>query len=77
VDWTGRNHLLLNVAKTREMVIDFRRKRTSPQPLCILGEDVAVVEDYQSVVASALFFAVVCWGGASSEPMTPADLTNG
>ncbi|XP_010770253.1 THAP domain-containing protein 6-like [Notothenia coriiceps] len=36
---------ILNVAKTREMVIDFRRVRTSPLPLCILGEDVAVVED--------------------------------
>ncbi|KAL3048234.1 hypothetical protein OYC64_006918 [Pagothenia borchgrevinki] len=95
------------------MVIDFRRKRTSPPlPLCILGEDVAVVEVYkylgvhldnglnwrintdavykkgmsrlyflrklrsfnvcskmleifyQSVVASALFFAAVCWGGS-------------
>ncbi|KAL3065695.1 hypothetical protein OYC64_015782 [Pagothenia borchgrevinki] len=95
------------------MVIDFRRKRASPPlPLCILGEDVAVVEVYkylgvhldnglnwrintdavykkgmsrlyflrklrsfnvcskmleifyQSVVASALFFAAVCWGGS-------------
>ncbi|XP_034088755.1 uncharacterized protein LOC117557164 [Gymnodraco acuticeps] len=103
---------ILNVAKTREMVIDFRRVRTSLLPLCILGEDVAVVEDYKylgvhldnglnwrintdavhkkgmsrlyflrklryfhvcskmleifyrSVVASALFFAVVCWGGS-------------
>ncbi|XP_010795932.1 thrombospondin type-1 domain-containing protein 7A-like [Notothenia coriiceps] len=29
------------------MVIDFRRVRTSPLPLCILGEDVAVMEDYK------------------------------
>ncbi|XP_034055682.1 THAP domain-containing protein 1-like [Gymnodraco acuticeps] len=36
---------ILNVAKTREMVIDFRRVRTSLLPLCIL--DVAVVEDYK------------------------------
>lgn len=42
VHWSGRYHLLLNVAKTREMVIDFRRKRTATQPLCILGEDVGV-----------------------------------
>ena len=47
VEWTGRNHLLLNVAKTREMVMDFRRKRTTSQPLRILGEEVDVVEDYK------------------------------
>ena len=112
VEWSGRNHLLLNVAKTREMVIDFRRNRTATQPLCILGENVTVVEDYkflgvhldnrlnwrtnteavykkgmsrlyflrklrsfnvcskmlemfyQSVVASALLFAAVCWGSS-------------
>ena len=93
-------------------MIDFRRNKTSPWPLCIQGEDVQVVEDYkylgvhidnglnwkanteavykkgmsrlyflrklrsfnvcskmleifyQSVVASALFFAVVCWGNS-------------
>ncbi|KAM4536419.1 uncharacterized protein PAE49_021037 [Odontesthes bonariensis] len=44
VDCSGRNHLLLNVAKTREMVVDFRRRRTAPKPLCVLGEDVAVVD---------------------------------
>ena len=97
----------------REMVIDFRKKRTmAPQPLHILGKDVEAVEDYkylgvtinhrldwrsnteavykkgmsrlyflrklrsfnvcskmleifyQSVVASVLFFAVVCWGNS-------------
>uniref|UniRef100_A0A3Q3FR50 Centrosomal protein 78 n=1 Tax=Labrus bergylta TaxID=56723 RepID=A0A3Q3FR50_9LABR len=112
VEWTGRYHLILNLDKTREMVINFRRKRTEPPPLCILGEDVSVVEEYkylvvniddrlnwkantqavykkgmsrlyflrklrsfnvcskmleifyQSVVASALFSAVVCWGAA-------------
>ena len=112
VEWAGKNHLLLNVAKTREMVVDFRRKRTVSQPLRILGEDVVTVEDYkylgvhidnglkwktnidavykkgmsrlyflrklrsfnvcskmleifyQSVVASVLYFAVVCWGSS-------------
>lgn len=47
VHWSGRYHLLLNVAKTREMVIDFRRKRTATQPLCILGEDVGVKVVYK------------------------------
>lgn len=28
VDWYGINHLLLNVAKTKEMMVDFRRLRT-------------------------------------------------
>lgn len=41
-EWAGRNHLL-NVAKTKEMVVDFRRKRTASQPLCVLGEDVVLV----------------------------------
>ena len=27
--WSGRNHLPLNMFKTRKMVIDFRRKRTA------------------------------------------------
>ncbi|MPV02341.1 DUF1891 domain-containing protein [Escherichia coli] len=112
VVWAGRNHLLLNVAKTREMVVDFGRKTTAPLPLRVLGEEVVMVEDYkylgvsidnrlnwktninavyrkgmsrlfflrklrsvhvcskmlemfyQSVVASALYFAVVCWGSS-------------
>ncbi|KAI3356792.1 hypothetical protein L3Q82_003320 [Scortum barcoo] len=111
------NHLRLNVNKTREMVIDFRRKKMPSQPLRIRGEVVEEVEDYkylgvvidnrldwksnteavykkgmsrlyflrrrlrsfnvgsrmleifyQSVVASAIFFAAVCVGAAASEP---------
>ena len=112
VEWSEQNHLRLNVNKTREMVIDFRRKKTPSQPLRIRGEVVEEVEDYrflgvvidtrldwksntkavykkgmsrlcflrklrsfnvcskmleifyQSVVASAIFFAVVCWGSS-------------
>lgn len=45
VEWAKRNHLLLNVAKTREMVSDFRRKRTASQPLCIRGEDITMFQD--------------------------------
>ena len=48
VDWTGQNHLQLNISKTREMVIDFRKKRKSAfQLLRILGKDVEAVEDHK------------------------------
>lgn len=42
-----KNHLLLNVATTKEMVIDFRRKRMASLPKCIVGEDVDVLADYR------------------------------
>ena len=112
VEWSEQSHLRLNTNKTKEMVIDFRRKKTPSQPLRIRGEVVEEVADYkylgvvidngldwksnteavykkgmsrlyflrklrsfnvcskmleifyQSVVASAIFFAVVCWGGS-------------
>ena len=37
------------ISKTREIVIDFRKKkkRMASQPLRILGKDVEVVEDYK------------------------------
>lgn len=110
-DWSTRNHLRLNVGKTREMVVDFRKKKEAQlTPVTIQGADVEVVQSYkylgvhldnrlewsgnmdavykkgqsrlyflrrlrsfdvcrtmlnmfyQSVVASVIFFAVVCWG---------------
>lgn len=42
VEWCGRNNLLLNMAKTKE-VVDFRRSKT---PVSILGEDVEI-ESYK------------------------------
>jgi len=45
VEWASRNHLHLNVAKTRAMVVDFRRKRTASQPLRVPIEDVDMVEE--------------------------------
>ncbi|KAI4891855.1 hypothetical protein NFI96_000197 [Prochilodus magdalenae] len=110
VEWCTTNHLKLNITKTKEMCIDFRRSRPSQQPISIKGVDVEVVRSYrylgvhlderldwsvntdsiykkaqsrlyflrrlgsfricqklllmfyQSVVASVLFYAVVCLG---------------
>ncbi|CAJ1076393.1 hypothetical protein L3Q82_010059 [Xyrichtys novacula] len=116
VNWCGTNHLQLNASKTKEMVVDFRRRRT-PQtvPVNIQRLDIEMAESYRflgvhlnnkldwstntdvlykkgqsrlyllrrlrsfgvcrtllktfydSVVASALFYAVVCWGAGSTE----------
>ena len=37
----------LNVAKTREMVVDFRRNKPLRSPVCIGGTDVEVVSAYK------------------------------
>lgn len=37
VEWSWRNHLFLNMDKTRDMVMDFRKERTATQLLSILG----------------------------------------
>ncbi|KAI3367324.1 hypothetical protein L3Q82_008367 [Scortum barcoo] len=113
VNWSEHNHLILNTAKTKEVIVDFRkrrRRRDQPTPISIRGTEVEVVSShrylgvqldekldwrshtesvyrkgqsrlyflrrlrsfnicppllqsvYHTVVASALFFAVVCWG---------------
>ncbi|KAI4899792.1 hypothetical protein NFI96_001143 [Prochilodus magdalenae] len=115
VEWCTTNHLKLNITKTKEMCIDFRRSRLPQQPISIKGVDVEVVRSYrylgvhlderldwsvntdmvykktqsrlyflrrlgsfricqklllmfyQSVVASVLFYAMVCWGGSISK----------
>ncbi|KAF7649195.1 hypothetical protein LDENG_00145510 [Lucifuga dentata] len=105
VDWCGMNHLHINASKTKEMVIDFRRKSPLITPVNIQGLDIETVESYKylgvhlnnkldwsvntdvlykkgqsrlhllrrlrtfyyTVVASAIFYAVVCWGGGCTD----------
>lgn len=44
VNWCGENHLQLKGLKTKEMVVDFLRKK----PLvCIGGTDVDIVDSYK------------------------------
>ncbi|KAL8579300.1 hypothetical protein ACOMHN_010884 [Nucella lapillus] len=47
VEWCDDNYLLLNVAKTKEVVVDFRRDQPKPTPLVIRGEDVELVDQYK------------------------------
>lgn len=113
VEWCEANRLQLNVTKTKEMEIDFRRKKAQLIPICISDCDVEIVDSYkylgvhidnklnwtqnteaiyrkgqsrlyflrrlrsfnvckkmltmfyQSVVASSLFYAVLCWGSGA------------
>ncbi|KAK7945276.1 hypothetical protein WMY93_001004 [Mugilogobius chulae] len=116
VDWCQQNHLLLNAGKTKEMVVDFRRRHSiAPPPVNIQGRDIERVDSYKylgvhlnnkldwthntdalyrkgqsrlyllrrlrsfgvrgpllrtfydSVVASAILYGVVCWSSSITE----------
>ncbi|KAG5274176.1 hypothetical protein AALO_G00133060 [Alosa alosa] len=47
VQWCKLNHLQLNTAKTREMVVDFRRSKPALLPVSIDGVNVEVVNTYK------------------------------
>ena len=48
ISWAGENHLLLNIKKTKELVIDPRRStRTTTVPITIQGEDIELVDSYK------------------------------
>ena len=47
VGWCDANFLQLNVQKTKEMVVDFRRDPPQQRPLVIKGEVVEIVSQYK------------------------------
>ena len=47
VSWCCKNNLQLNATKTKEMVIDFRRKRGPVIPLVIDGEPIETVDTFK------------------------------
>jgi len=47
VEWCGLNNLQLNITKTKELVVDFRKQRTHPKPVSIRGTEVDIVEEYK------------------------------
>ncbi len=47
VKWCDENYLNLNVKKTKEMVIDFRKKKSDLTPIVINGENVEFAENYK------------------------------
>ncbi|TWW55087.1 hypothetical protein D4764_09G0001360 [Takifugu flavidus] len=75
VAWCELNQLRINTSKTKLVVINFGRKAPHTAPVNIQGLDIEIVEEYKylghyfydSVVASVIFYAVVCWSCGSSE----------
>ena len=48
ISWCNDNNLELKVSKTKEMIVDFRRKTFSPpSPLVIDGRTVEIVQHFQ------------------------------
>ena len=47
VNWCDDNNLILNVSKTKEIVIDFRRIKSPVSPLSINGTDVEQVSSFK------------------------------
>merc|ERR1712035_43413 len=47
VKWCSNNHLILNINKTKEMIVDFRRNKITQSSVVILGEEVQGVEEYK------------------------------
>ncbi|KAI3370902.1 hypothetical protein L3Q82_007411 [Scortum barcoo] len=115
-DWCLRNNLQINAGKTKELVVDFRRRSHSPPaPVSIQGMDIDTVKSYKylgvhlndsldwsdntnalvkkgnsrlfllrrlrsfgvqgpllrtfydSVVASAIFYGIVCWASSITD----------
>ncbi|XP_051920057.1 uncharacterized protein LOC127599886 [Hippocampus zosterae] len=114
VDWCQQNLLQINPRKTKELVVDFCKKKSSPTPMNIQGMDIERVTSYKylgvllndkldwstntdtlirkgqsrlfllrklrsfgvqgsllktfynSVVASAIYYGIVCWSGSIS-----------
>ncbi|KAI4888527.1 hypothetical protein NFI96_008530 [Prochilodus magdalenae] len=78
VAWCELNHLQLNVTKTKELVVDLRRDKAQVTPISIKGGQSRLYFlrrlrsfnicrtmlriFYESVVASAILYAVACWG---------------
>ena len=47
IEWCDRNYLELNVTKTKELVINFRRAKVYMDPIIIRGQPVEIVTNYK------------------------------
>ena len=63
VQWCNSNNLFLNVKKTKEIVIDFRRNKSPIDPIFINNETVEQISDFKflgTFVTSDLTWSINC-----------------
>ena len=48
--WCQDNNLFLNVSKTKELIVDYRKRRAEHAPIHITGAEVERVESFKFVV---------------------------
>uniref|UniRef100_A0A3B3SGG7 Reverse transcriptase domain-containing protein n=1 Tax=Paramormyrops kingsleyae TaxID=1676925 RepID=A0A3B3SGG7_9TELE len=68
--WCSNNNLLLNTAKTQELIVDFRKKADNIQPLIINGDCVGRVSD--SRFLGVTISKDLTWGAHTSEVVKKA-----
>ena len=47
VNWCSNNNLLLNATKTKEIVVDFRKTKSTVSPILINNEPIEIVENFK------------------------------
>ena len=47
VEWCSQNNLSLNISKTKEIIVDFRKNKADLQPLVINDQAVEIVESFK------------------------------
>ena len=63
VKWCDDNYLYLNISKTKEMCIDFRKCRSDPTPVCIQRQKVERVSTHKYL---GVFDNKLCWNENTS-----------
>ncbi len=47
VQWSEENHMQLNLAKTKEIIVDYKKEKSPPSPVCISWSNVEMAEQYR------------------------------
>ncbi|KAI3359077.1 hypothetical protein L3Q82_002586 [Scortum barcoo] len=68
--WCRQNNLCINVKKTKEMIVDFRRGRHLPSPLYIGGTAVEVVSSFRKAHQRLYFLRRLRRAGMGSSVLT-------